>query len=177
MTLKAGHQFLILATALAALFTLLTWPSLVSPAQAASFPGSPLITDETQLRSTPVVTIYVPIVVRPAIPPNSFTITALVFSGGDETVAIKNSGPKPQLLNGWQLVSVVGSQIYDFPDGITLAVGATVRVHSGPTAVDNPPADLFWTTAFIWNNQGDKAELRDDQNQVRASSCYEDGCP
>lgn len=53
----------------------------------------------------------------------------------------------------------------------------TLRVHSGPEAINNPPGDLLWTTTFIWNNNGDKAELGDNQGVVRDQLCYAGGCP
>ena len=80
-------------------------------------------------------------------------------------------------MDGWQIVSVVGSQTYNFPNGITLGVGQILRVHSGPGATDNPPSNLLWTTSYIWNNDGDKAELRDSQSNVRDTFCYGSGCP
>jgi hypothetical protein len=80
-------------------------------------------------------------------------------------------------MDGWQIVSEVGPQTYDFPNGITLGMSETLRVHSGPDAIDSPPNDLLWSTAYIWNNEGDKAELKDDQGVVRDTSCYKNGCP
>lgn len=122
---------------------------------------------------TPVATVYLPIVIKPL---NNLKITRLVFDSSDEIVEIKNNGPGSQSLTGWVIVSVVGPQTYNFP-AITLAAGSIVRVHSGSGAINNPPADLFWTDAFIWNNDGDKAELRDPQNNLQASFCYGSGCP
>lgn len=80
-------------------------------------------------------------------------------------------------MTGWRIVSVVGNQVYNFPAGYTLAADATVRVHSGPGALNNPPDDLFWTTGYIWNDAGDKAELRDPTGLVVDSLCYGSGCP
>ncbi len=130
-----------------------------------------------QITFTPVATIFLPIALKPAIPINSLEISNIIPSGSDETVEIRNNGPDGQSMNGWQLVSVRGTQIFTFPNGITLGVGQTLRIHSGPDAIDNPPSDLFWSTNFLWNNNGDKAELKDDQGQVRDTLCYGDGCP
>jgi hypothetical protein len=61
--------------------------------------------------------------------PNGLEITNLIYSGADEYVEIRNNGPDSQSMNGWQIVSVRGSQIFDFPNGIILGVNQTVRVH------------------------------------------------
>ncbi len=79
-------------------------------------------------------------------------------------------------MTGWKIHSgdgtappecpLLASQVFTFPGGYSLAAGASVRVHSGPDASNNPPGDLFWTTAYIWNNDGDRAELRNASGQV-----------
>jgi len=118
--------------------------------------------------------IFLPVIFKS---PNSLEISNLTYQGSDEYVEIRNNGPGSQSMNGWQIVSVRGSQTFDFPNGIILGVNQTVRVHSGPNAIDKPPGDLLWSYAFLWNNNGDKAELRDDQGIVRDTWCYLDGCP
>ena len=80
-------------------------------------------------------------------------------------------------MTGWRLVSVVGPQTFYFPAGYTLASGAPVKVESYDGAIDNPPSILFWTSAAIWNNAGDKAELRDSSDGLISSACYGSGCP
>ncbi len=104
------------------------------------------------------------------------TIVYLQYSGRDEYVEIQNEGPGDQDMTGWTLVSVVGNQVYDFPPGFALGVGHRVRVHSGPDAYESWPTDLKWTRAYIWNNAGDKAELRDPRGVVVDSYCYGGGC-
>ncbi|MFW6116547.1 MAG: lamin tail domain-containing protein, partial [bacterium] len=54
-------------------------------------------------------------------------------------------------------------QWYTFPSGYVLQAGASVRVHSGPDAIHNPPSDLKWTGAYIWHNDGDVGVLRDSK--------------
>ena len=93
-------------------------------------------------------------------------IIELQFSSADEFVRIGNDGVAPQDMSGWRLHSVVGNQWYSFPAGYSLAPGAQVRVHSGQGALDAPPQDLLWTRAYMWNNDGDEAELMDDSSQV-----------
>lgn len=125
----------------------------------------------------PQPVIYLPVVIKPTAQVNDLKIAQFEFERRDEFVEIKNNGPGNQLMDGWQIFSVVGPQTFDFPSGITLAAGQTLRVHSGPDAVENIPNDLRWTTAYIWNNNGDKAELKDSQGVVRDTSCYRNGCP
>jgi competence protein ComEC len=72
---------------------------------------------------------------------------------------------------GWSIQSYDGtstpcaplsSQIFDFPSGFVLRAGTSVRVHSGPDGGDRTPSvtDLPWTRSYIWNNDGDRADLR-----------------
>ena len=110
-------------------------------------------------------------------PPGDLRIVALDYSARDEEVAIQNFSGAAQNMTGWRLVSVVGTQTYYFPGGYVLGAGATVRVHTGPDAWGNGASDLLWSTAYIWNNEGDKAELRNAAGVVVSSRCYLDGCP
>ena len=108
---------------------------------------------------------------------NDLRIVDLSYSGRDEFISVRNNGLSSQSMAGWKIISVVGDQTYSFPAGYTLGVGVTVRVHSGPDAFGNPPTDLLWTTGYIWNNSGDKAELRNSSGVVVNSQCYGAGCP
>jgi hypothetical protein len=161
------------------LLGLLTLSILASEPKAPLSPSKYIPSFETsarvssQLTFTPVATLYFPIV-RSL--PNNLKIVTLDYKAKDEYVEIKNNGPGTQALDGWQIVSVVGSQIYTFPNGITLSVGQTVRVHSGPAAFDSPPNNLLWTTGRIWRNKGDIAVLLDNQGGLRDAYCYLDGC-
>ena len=139
---------------------------------ATSTPGQPLtITDPPPI--DPLTrTVYLPIVTRPA---NTIEISQLQYSGSDEYIEIANNGPGVQNLDGWVIRSTTGSQTYTF-GSINLGIGQSVRVHSGPGAFSNPPFDLLWSTAYLWNNAGDEAELYDNENVLRDSLCYSDGC-
>ena len=53
---------------------------------------------------------------------------------------------------------MVVPQTYFFPD-YELGPGATVYVHNGPAAPPTSGNNLLWTNAFIWNNNGDEAQL------------------
>lgn len=94
-------------------------------------------------------------------PQSDLRITYLQYSGTDEYVKISNYGGSNQTMTAWKLVSEVGNQTYWFPSGYVLPAGDYVRIHSGPGASSNPPHDLKWTGAYIWNNDGDAAALYD----------------
>ncbi len=174
---------------LSALFfvTLIVLSGLVAMPGLTAEATSPTVTEEYPIPEnilrvqplitfTPVVTVYLPFVLKPAKPLNDLEITELFYDSSDEYIEIANNGPGAQDLTGWTIKSVVGSQTYDFPISTTIGAGETIRIHSGPDATDNPPDDLKWSGAYIWNNNGDKAELRDDQGLVIDSVCYKTGC-
>ena len=110
-------------------------------------------------------------------PQSHLFISWLKYEGRDEYVRITNDGDAAQNMTGWSILSVVGNQRYHFPIGFVLEPGASVRIHSGPDAVDNPPTDLKWTDRYIWLNDGDKAELYNASGQLIDSYCYKAGCP
>jgi endonuclease YncB( thermonuclease family) len=96
-------------------------------------------------------------------------------TGDDETVVIQNTGAEPVDMSGWTIQSYGGNscqpvpeQVFTFPAGFQLAAGAAVRIHSGPNAA----GDLVWTRENIWNNDSDRADLRDANGQVVSSSSY-----
>ena len=86
-----------------------------------------------------------------------------------ERATISNLGNDAVNLEGWTLVSVQGNQTFTFPT-LTLQPGQSVVVASGPSAEQDPPATLRWTTSHIWRNSGDPGELRDTNNVVRAGT-------
>lgn len=77
-----------------------------------------------------------------------------------EKVVIKNNSNEAINLHGHVLVSVVGNQRYTFPS-YNLASGSTVSVYSGRGS-----GDLKWTGGYIWNNDGDSAELLDSNGDL-----------
>lgn len=162
----------------AILFGLLALPALANDKAPVKSEDTarldPWLSTSLQITFTSDYTVYVPIVVKPA---NDLQITDLKYYSSDEIVTVKNYGPGSQSLDGWQIISTRGSQTFTFPAGTILAAGQMVRVHSGPSAFGNPPSDLLWSTAYLWNNNGDKAELRDNQGGLRDVFCYLDGCP
>lgn len=88
----------------------------------------------------------------------SLRIADLQCETRDEYVMILNAGSFAVNLSGWRIISVNGQQSYSFPE-YQLDPGARVSVHSGPDAPATSGSDLFWTSAYIWNNDGDEARL------------------
>ncbi|RNF39756.1 S-layer homology domain-containing protein [Planococcus salinus] len=87
---------------------------------------------------------------------------ALTITGKNlqtEVVTVKNNGTTNVDMTNWTLLSTVGNQTYTFPDGFVLQAGASVNITAGANAVHNPPSSLEWSGAYIWNNDGDAAEL------------------
>jgi endonuclease YncB( thermonuclease family) len=66
-----------------------------------------------------------------------------------ETVTISGSGN----LSGWYLVSLRGSQRFDFPANFTL--NGTVQVRSAVPPFTNSASQLWWSSANQWNNSED----------------------
>lgn len=82
----------------------------------------------------------------------------------EEVVVIGNKSKEAVNLQGWQLVSVEGNQVFEFPD-IELAPGATVSITSGPNAV-TAKDKLQWTKRQIWLNSGDAAQLLNAKGEI-----------
>jgi hypothetical protein len=94
-------------------------------------------------------------------PETNVHIQNVDLASNPEVATIANSGAASVDMTGWRLVSTLGNQQYNFPDSFELGAGATVQVVSGGNATDNPPTQLLWTKGYIWNNDGDPAELYD----------------
>ncbi|KUK80215.1 MAG: Beta-lactamase domain protein [Petrotoga mobilis] len=94
----------------------------------------------------------------------SILITNLDVS--DEKVTICNNTDEDVDLTGWVLVSEVGNQKFNFPDGYVLRVGECVNILSGRNAIDEPPVNLKWTGVYIWNNDSDIAVLYDAEGTL-----------
>lgn len=105
----------------------------------------------------------------PPVQEQSVTSVDVVISELDlenEKVTIRNNGSKDVDLTGWTLVSEEENQTFKFPDGFVLKAGSSVNIWSGPNAKHNPPTDLKWTGAYIWNNDGDTAALYDKSGKL-----------
>ncbi|EON74174.1 MBL fold metallo-hydrolase [Lysinibacillus sphaericus] len=82
----------------------------------------------------------------------------------NEIVAIQNNSKEPVVLKDWQLVSIEGNQIFNFPN-VTLQPGKTIYVTSGSDAREGQNY-LKWTTRQIWLNDGDAAQLRNAKGEI-----------
>ncbi|MFJ5767910.1 MBL fold metallo-hydrolase [Lysinibacillus sp. NPDC093210] len=82
----------------------------------------------------------------------------------EEIVAIKNNGQDTVSLKDWQLVSIEGNQVFNFPN-VSLQPGKTIYVTSGTTAREGQNY-LKWTTRQIWLNDGDRAQLLNAKGEV-----------
>lgn len=81
-----------------------------------------------------------------------------------EIVGIKNSGQHAVSLKDWQLISIEGHQIYNFPN-LSLQPGKTIYITSGTNAREGQNY-LKWTTKQIWLNAGDAAQLRNEKGEL-----------
>lgn len=75
----------------------------------------------------------------------------------EEIVGITNQGEEAVNLEGWQLVSVAGNQVYNFPN-MSIDAGETIYITSGPDAKEDA-SHLKWTNRQMWRNEGDTAQL------------------
>lgn len=84
----------------------------------------------------------------------------------EETVVIKNNSTDNIKLSKWRLVSVRGTQEFIFPVDTILRALDEIKVISGPKAESKNDNTIIWTKKYIWNNDGDTAELYDDENNL-----------
>ena len=116
-------------------------------------------------------------------PTASLVIAGVSPSGPDEVVEVRNTGSDSQSMAGWTLQSWDGTvspcapqpdQVFSFPSDFTLDAGASVRIHSGSAGGARPrtATDLPWTTRNVWNDQGDRGDLRTPSGQVVSSYDY-----
>ncbi len=90
----------------------------------------------------------------------------------DEYFTLENTGTAPVDLGGWTVSNERG-EVFRFPDGYTLAVGAVVFVHSG-AGVDTGNV-LYWNAAVpIWNDDSDIAVLYDPTGLIVDLYAYVD---
>jgi hypothetical protein len=84
-----------------------------------------------------------------------------------EWVRIKNTGSKAKSLTGWTLRDTA-SHVYHF-GSFKLRAGRAVKIHtgSGSDSKKHLYQDSGW---YIWNNDGDKAKLK-NSNGKRIDTC------
>ena len=84
-----------------------------------------------------------------------------------ETVTIKNTGSSAVTLTDW-ILRDTDRHNFRFPE-FTLRAGRSVTVHTGSGA--DTRRHLYWDQdAYVWNNDGDIAILRDDSGD-RVDRC------
>ncbi|WP_155593955.1 MBL fold metallo-hydrolase [Lysinibacillus cavernae] len=81
-----------------------------------------------------------------------------------EIVGIKNSGKQAVSLKDWQLISIEGNQVFNFPN-LSLQPGKTIYITSGADAREGQNY-IKWTTKQIWLNGGDAAQLRNEKGEL-----------
>lgn len=79
----------------------------------------------------------------------------------NEIVTLKNYTNTDINMTNWKLVSVEGNQVFDFPSGYIMPANSEITIASGKST-----GTLKWTSAYIWNNDGDRAELYDASNKL-----------
>ena len=97
-------------------------------------------------------------------PPKSGKVELVTKDVEAEIVAIKNNGNEAVNLQGWQLISVEGNQVFNFPN-VNVAPGKTIYVTSGGDAKSSSNS-LEWTKKQIWLNAGDAAQLKNAKGEI-----------
>lgn len=82
----------------------------------------------------------------------------------EEIVVIQNNSNQSVNLEGWELISVEGNQVFNFPD-TNLSPGKKLSITSGPNAKTGA-ATLEWSKRQIWLNSGDAAQLVNAKGEV-----------
>ncbi|BES66326.1 hypothetical protein SANA_27650 [Gottschalkiaceae bacterium SANA] len=78
-----------------------------------------------------------------------------------EFVVIKNVSSEAVELGGWQLISVAGSQTFDFPEGSMIEANQLLKITSHKA---NGSGDFIMANVYVWNNDtSDPAQLIDDE--------------
>jgi len=82
----------------------------------------------------------------------------------EEYVIFRNDGDSSLNLTGWT-VSDESGKTYQFPDGFTLDLGATVTLHTGSGT--DTETDLYWDAGRpVWNNDGDTVTVTTSEGDV-----------
>ena len=140
-------------------------PTPVPTATATPTPTATPTTTPTSTATPPPTLTATP--TTTPVGPNDLRLTALHYASADEYVEVTNHGPAAQDVSGWTLHSRGQKYPVRVPRGYVLPAGASVRIHSGPEALDNPPADLLWSRRYyFWNNDGDEATLYDAEGRL-----------
>ena len=155
------------------------WLQVRTPDRSGGWIEAHMVRLNVPAAQVPVPRDLPPTLLAPTTAHGPVQIVQLNGAARDETVVIDNLGDEPVDLSGWSIQSYGGGacqpmaeQVYTFPAGLELAASASVRIHSGPGAFSDPPGDLLWTVENIWNNSGDRADLRDGRGLVANTWAY-----
>ena len=89
-------------------------------------------------------------------------IAYVQYEGALEFVELVNNGNEAIPLDGYQLTSTKGDDVYVFTK-VSIAPGEIIKVFSGPDATEN-----VWSNNFIHNNDSDGVILQNDQSDMIA---------
>lgn len=111
-------------------------------------------------------------------------ITELFYDGdvprveADEYLEFENVSDSEVALAGWQVISVRGDQRFSFPSEASIGPSQHCRLYTDLNEAVPPglPCSFDWdfTTAAVWRNDGDKAEIRDAAGELIDHRCYGD---
>lgn len=87
----------------------------------------------------------------------------------DEYVEFTNTGDGPLVLDDWTVADAANHE-YSF-ESLTLAAGATVRLHTG-TGTDREGHRYWGASGAIWNNGGDTVTVTAPNGTVVAETSY-----
>jgi hypothetical protein len=88
-----------------------------------------------------------------------------------EWIRLKNTGGSARQLRGWTISDAAGHD-YRF-ERFRLRAGRTVRIHTGDGT--DTAANLYWGSGnYVWNNDGDTAQLRRPNGALADSCQYDD---
>jgi hypothetical protein len=86
-----------------------------------------------------------------------------------EWIRIKNTGLKGRFLTGWSVRDKAGS-VFTF-GSFKLGAGKSATLHTG--AGSNTATNHYWESGtYIWNNDGDKATLKNKAGNVIDTCSY-----
>jgi Lamin Tail Domain len=91
----------------------------------------------------------------------------------EERVVLINTGDSVRNIGGWTVRDLAG-WTYRVPDGFRLGPDRLVRIHTGGGSNDGN--DLFWGRgSYVWNNDTDRATLRNRDGALIDRCRYDDG--
>jgi len=91
----------------------------------------------------------------------------------EERVVLINTGDTVRNIGGWTVRDLAGRR-YRIPDGFRLGPDRLVRISTGNGSDDGN--DLFWGSGnYIWNNNADRATLRNRSGDIIDRCGYNDG--